>query len=135
MNDDRVYMFENPTISATDYNFTRAGSRGSQITNFDDHLSTLIDMEDGNKLLTKRGIQTFKSSGGLRGHWIQRGFKFAHQYQTLLDRALEDFGIDPSSKLLVQNQEVDFDDFKKSGIGPLVQTEPNRLWDWDETQA
>ena len=92
-----------PYISEpTDYEYVRAGSRGKRFDDFGDHYDLFFN--DTQKTLTEKGKKLFWGSGGPAGSFIQRSFKVRHQYQQLLDQALDHWAIDNTEKIIVNEE-------------------------------
>ena len=121
----------------TDYNNTRSGCRGKRISgDLDDQLDKFFGIYDGTKLLTEAGKQMFYSSGGPRGQWVQRSFKFTHQYFELMDKALSDYGVDPSTVKFMSSEsgKIEYEEYKRKENGIFTHSEENRLWNWDSDE-
>ena len=121
-----------PISLPTDYNMTRSGCRGRRVSpNLDDQLDKFFGVYDSVKLLTPAGKLMFYSSGGPRGQWVQRSFKFTNQYFELMDRALEGYGLEKDkSKFVTENGMKNYEEYKQKGDGIFTQSDENRLWNW-----
>ena len=83
------------------------------------------------KYLTTEGKLLFKPSGGPAGQWMQRSFQFNHNYLTLFDANLKEYGIDPSdSNHKVHVNELYYSNFDKYKRKFLTKA-PNDLTNWD----
>ena len=81
--------------------------------------------------MTTEGKLLFKPSGGPAGQWMQRSFQFNHNYLTLFDANLKEYGIDPSdSNHKVHVNELYYSNFEKYKRKFVTKT-PNDLTNWD----